>query len=173
MSKTLFIDCTVIFFLSIVILFCWYLSRRLKHIHRIKTQLEPLFQQFSEHIDQISDRVEQLAVVTKEGRKELEVKIPQALSLKDDFEILLEHSNKIAKRLDKIIEKAQLVETNLHKAIQKYTLHVPPNTQFPTPEKEEYYENEDKYYEENEKQGPVIKNYGIGGRFLSALKGIR
>ncbi len=81
-------------------------------------QLTPFIRSFSSYLTQISQNIDKLKETTETGRKELSEQIPQAMSLKDDFDILLEHSDKIARRLDQIIEKAQQVEKHLQQTVQ-------------------------------------------------------
>lgn len=103
------------------IIFCWRLNKRLMGMKQMGAQLTPFIRNFSSYLTQISQSIDKLKETADVGHKSLSEQIPQAMSLKDDFDILLEHSDKIAKRLDQVIEKAQQTEKLLQQAVQMAT----------------------------------------------------
>ena len=119
--SNLLLDGFMLVLLFMAIVFCWRLNKRLQNMRQMGAQMAPFMKSFSGYVNQISQDIETLRQTAEVSHKDLGEKIPQALSLKDDFDILLEHSEKIAARLDQIIEKAQLTEQHLQQTVQTAT----------------------------------------------------
>jgi hypothetical protein len=119
--SNLLLDAFMLVLLFMAILFCWRLNKRLQGMRQMGAQMAPFMKNFSGYVNQISKDIETLKETAEISHKDLSEKIPQALSLKDDFDILLEHSEKIAARLDQIIEKAQIAEQHLQQTVQTVT----------------------------------------------------
>lgn len=119
--NNILLDGFMVTLLFMAIIFCWRLNKRLMGMKQMGAQLTPFVRNFSSYLTQISQSIDKLKETADVGHKGLSEQIPQAMSLKDDFDILLEHSDKIAKRLDQIIEKAQQTEKLLQQAVQAAT----------------------------------------------------
>ena len=116
--NNILLDGFMVTLLFMAIIFCWRLNNRLMGMKQMGAQLTPFVRNFSSYLTQISQSIDKLKETADVGQKGLTEQIPQAMALKDDFDILLEHSDKIAKRLDQIIEKAQQTEKLLQQAVQ-------------------------------------------------------
>jgi hypothetical protein len=116
--SNLLLDGLMLILLFMAILFCWRLNKRLQGMRQMGAQMAPFMKNFSGYVSQISQNINTLKHAAEISQKDLGESIPKALALKDDFDILLEHSEKIAARLDQIIEKAQLIEKNLEQTVQ-------------------------------------------------------
>ncbi len=119
--NNILLDGFMVTLLFMAIIFCWRLNKRLMGMKQMGTQLTPFIRNFSSYLTQITQSIDKLKETSEIGHKGLSEQIPQALSLKDDFDILLEHSDKIAKRLDQVIEKAQQTEKLLQQTLQMAT----------------------------------------------------
>ncbi|MDP3371447.1 MAG: hypothetical protein Q8S21_00925 [Candidatus Paracaedibacteraceae bacterium] len=78
-------------------------------------KFSPVLKNVEGRIAQISyttERLKMIADTTNYGTKD---QIPLAINLKDDLNILLEYSDKIAKRLDEVLEKARDIDIKVQK----------------------------------------------------------
>jgi hypothetical protein len=117
MTNILF-DILMIGLLVVAIIFCYRLNVRLNTMKEMGTELSPFMKYMSDYLGQISqsiDKLKQVADVSKQGLNE---NIPLAINLKDDFDLLLEHSEKMLKRLDEVIDKARAVDQRLQQTMR-------------------------------------------------------
>lgn len=114
------IDVSITLFLLVSIFLCTRLTLRLRNMKKISSEISPFIKRFAEYVNKTEKSVDHFKKATEEGSKILNEKIPQALSLKSDFEVLLEHCEKIADRLDKIIKNVEVVESNLENVSKLY-----------------------------------------------------
>lgn len=111
-------DGLIVSLLIMAILFCWRLNRRLQHMREMSEDLSPFMKNLAIYVTNISTSIDKLKQVAQIGEQSLSTHIPKATLLKDDFDILLEHSEKIANRLDEVIEKARQMDHQLHHTLQ-------------------------------------------------------
>lgn len=115
----LFFDVLMAGLLVAAIIFCWRLNGRLKTMRQMGAELSPFMKNMTNCLGQISQSIDKLKQVADLGNQGLNEHIPIAISLKDDFDILLEYSDKMARRLDEVIEKAREIDQQLQK-----TMHI-------------------------------------------------
>jgi hypothetical protein len=115
----LFFDVLMAGLLVAAIIFCWRLNGRLKTMRQMGAELSPFMKNMTNYLGQISQSIDKLKQVADLGNQGLNEHIPVAISLKDDFDILLEYSDKMARRLDEVIEKAREIDQQLQK-----TMHI-------------------------------------------------
>ncbi|MDP4725472.1 MAG: hypothetical protein NWS47_04205 [Alphaproteobacteria bacterium] len=113
----LFFDLLLAGLLVAAIVFCWRLNGRLKTMRQMGAELSPFMKNMTSYLGQISQSIDKLKQVADLGNQGLNEHIPVAISLKDDFDILLEYSDKMARRLDEVIEKAREIDQRLQKTI--------------------------------------------------------
>jgi hypothetical protein len=113
----LFFDIIMVGLLVAAIIFCWRLNGRLKTMRQMGAELSPFMKNMTNYLSQISQSIDKLKQVADLGNHGLNEHIPVAISLKDDFDILLEYSDKMARRLDEVIEKAREVDQRLQQTI--------------------------------------------------------
>lgn len=101
------------------IVFCWRLNGRIKSMRQMGAELSPFMKNMTSYLNQISQSIDKLKQVADLGNQGLNEHIPVAINLKDDFDILLEYSDKMARRLDEVIEKAREMDQQLQK-----TMHI-------------------------------------------------
>jgi hypothetical protein len=116
--QTLIVDIFMISLLFMAIIFCWRLNVRLKHMRTMGEDLSPFMRNLSVYLGNISTTIDKLRQVAEIGDSSLNEKIPTAMALKEDFDILLEHSEKMAQRLDEVIDKARQMDRQLHHTLQ-------------------------------------------------------
>jgi len=114
----LFFDIIMIGLLLAAILFGLKLSGRLKTMRDLGAELSPFMKNMSGYLGQISNSIDALKKVADLGNQGLNEHIPVAINLKEDFDLLLEHSDKMAKRLDEIIEKAREMDQRLQQTVR-------------------------------------------------------
>ena len=119
----LFFDVVMIGLLVAAIIFCWRLNARLKTMRQMGVELSPFMKNMANYLGQISQSIDKLKQVADLGNQGLNEHIPVAISLKDDFDILLEYSEKMARRLDEVIEKAREIDQRLQQ-----TMHIAETT---------------------------------------------
>jgi hypothetical protein len=110
-------DIILVALLVVGILFCYQLNSRLKNIRHMGEELSPFMKNVSGYIGHISGAIDKLKGLTDSNAQSLQEKIPEVLNLKDDFDILLEYGERMANRLDEIIEKARSVDTRLKETL--------------------------------------------------------
>jgi hypothetical protein len=115
----LFFDVLMVGLLIAAIIFCWRLNGRLKAMRQMGAELSPFMKNMTSCLSQISQSIDKLKQVADLGNQGLNEHIPVAISLKDDFDILLEYSDKMARRLDEVIAKAREVDQRLQQ-----TMHI-------------------------------------------------
>ncbi|MES2608248.1 MAG: DUF6468 domain-containing protein [Pseudomonadota bacterium] len=116
MTSLLF-DVMMVGLLIAAIIFCWRLNGRLKTMRQMGAELSPFIKNMTNYLGQISQSIDKLKQVADLGNQGLNKHIPVAISLKDDFDILLEYSDKMARRLDEVIEKAREIDQRLQQTI--------------------------------------------------------
>ncbi len=99
--------------LGMAIIFCWRLNIRLQSMRKMGADLSPFMKNLAGYLQQISGTIDKLKYIADTSHRGLNEQIPAATALKDDFDILLEHSEKMARRLDEVIEKAQQMDRQL------------------------------------------------------------
>ncbi|MES2252318.1 MAG: hypothetical protein V4482_01365 [Pseudomonadota bacterium] len=114
----LFFDVIMVGLLLAAIVFCLKLSGRLKTMRDLGAELSPFMKNMSGYLGQISNSIDTLKKVADLGNQGLNEHIPVAINLKEDFDLLLEHSDKMAKRLDEIIEKAREMDQRLQQTVR-------------------------------------------------------
>lgn len=115
---SLFFDITLVTLLFAAIIFCYRLNARLKNMKQMGEELSPFLKNVAGYISQISQTIDKLKSVTDSSNEVLNEKIPLAITLKDDFDILLEYSEKMAMRLDDVIAKAREVDKSLQETLR-------------------------------------------------------
>lgn len=95
------------------IVFFWRVSQRLDSVQKIGGTLSPFLKMMSQFVQNISQSLRELKNIVAMNEDTLTEKIPKATELRDDLEVLLEHGEKLAKRLDHILGEAQHVERSL------------------------------------------------------------
>ena len=114
----LFFDGTLVGLLIIAIIFCWRLNIRLKAMRQMGTELSPFMKSMSACLGQISQSIDKLKHVADLGNHGLNENIPVAINLKDDFDLLLDYSDKMARRLDEVIERAREMDQQLQQTLR-------------------------------------------------------
>ena len=114
----LFFDVLIAVLLVMAIVFCLRLNGRLKSMRQMGAELTPFMKNMSGYLGQISQSIDKLKQVADLGNQGLNEHIPVAINLKDDFDLLLEHSDKMARRLDEVIEKAREMEQRLQQTVR-------------------------------------------------------
>lgn len=95
------------------IVYAWRTSAKM---HNIKNEMKPVTRQLGSYLNTIGQHVQQLRETTENNRKVLTEQLPQAKALRDDFEVFLDHGQRLADRLDALLEQAYAVERNLREA---------------------------------------------------------
>ncbi len=116
--KTIFFDLVMISLLIGAIIFCYRLNNRIKTLREMGTELSPFMNNLSNYLGRISQSVDKLKQISDLGNKSLNENIPIAINLKDDFDLLLEYSDKMANRLDELIAKARDVDQKLQQTLR-------------------------------------------------------
>ncbi len=127
-------DLLIISLLIMAIIFCIKLNKRLKTMREMGEDLSPFMKNLSLYLQNISSSIDKLKTVADISEKGLNHSLPAAKALKDDFDILLEHADKIAARLDDVIEKARAMDHQLHHTMQLTKAHQRNDGTFSTPE---------------------------------------
>lgn len=91
------------------------LYRRINKVQSLSENVSIFLKKFGYHTQQIANQVLSLERTSNECVSS--DKLPQMLSLRDDFDILLEHAEKLASRLDRIIDDAIIIEEKLKKSV--------------------------------------------------------
>lgn len=112
-------DVFLVVLLVAAIVFCWRLNGRIQSMRQMGAELSPFMKNMTSYLSQITQSIDKLKQVADLGNQGLNEHIPVAINLKDDFDILLEYSDKMARRLDEAIEKAREMDQQLQK-----TMHV-------------------------------------------------
>ncbi len=99
--------------LGMAIIFCWRLNVRLQSMRKMGADLSPFMKNLANYLHHISGTIDKMKYIADTSHRGLNEQIPAATALKDDFDILLEHSDKMARRLDEVIEKAQQMDRQL------------------------------------------------------------
>jgi hypothetical protein len=114
----LFFDGTLVGLLIVAIIFCWRLNTRLQAMRQMGTELSPFMKSMSGCLGQISQSIDKLKQVADLGNQGLNENIPVAINLKDDFDLLLDYSDKMARRLDEVIERAREMDQQLQQTLR-------------------------------------------------------
>jgi hypothetical protein len=112
MTNMLF-DIFIASLLGMAIIFCWRLNVRLQSMRKMGADLSPFMKNLASYLHHISGTIDKLKYIADTSHRGLNEQIPAATALKDDFDILLEHSEKMARRLDEVIENAQQMDRQL------------------------------------------------------------
>ena len=92
---------------------CWVLARKMYRFKEVTTTLTPSINQVSGYVNQVSKQMETFKNISDQQKQFFTHSMPKAQALQDDLQTLLEHCEKIATRLDHIIDQATGVEKNL------------------------------------------------------------
>ena len=108
--QSIILDITIIGLLIGVMGYSWYLSRKLKLIKGVSSELAPILQNLSQVVSQVSINIDQLRRTSLDVKESLDKQLPKASALKDDLAFLMEHGDKLGDRLDRqfdLIRNAQ------------------------------------------------------------------
>ena len=111
------IEIGIVSLLVIALGFCWRIHKRLMAFRNVQSQIEPSYEKFTGLLGQINKYIEVLKITSDNTSENLQKHIPQGKVLKDDLDILIDHSNRVAKRLDSLIDQAIQAETQLKKTV--------------------------------------------------------
>lgn len=111
-------DLFLVSLLFIAIVFCFKLNARLKSMRQMGEELSPFMKNVAGYIGQISQTIDRLKAISDTSNQGLNDQIPLAVNLKDDLDILLEYSDKMAKRLDEVIDKARSIDVKLQETLR-------------------------------------------------------
>lgn len=121
MTQTI-IDVIVMLGVTSALGFIVYFGRKLNTLKRMSRNINPSLQSFSNYLEEAEKNITTFQSIIENGQKSLGETVPKAQVLKEEFNVLLEHSEKIAKRLDNIILTAQETEKNLRVTLQDLLL---------------------------------------------------
>ncbi|MCX7338817.1 MAG: hypothetical protein NTX76_06035 [Alphaproteobacteria bacterium] len=174
--NNILIDGFMIVLLLMAIVFCWRLNKRLQGMKQIGGDLQPFLRHFSTYIGKISQQIDTLREAADQGHNGLSEKIPRAASLKDDLDILLEHSEKISTRLDILIGKAQQIEKRLHQTVELATRGRYQPLSSPTTHGYGEQDSVQPIHHQPEQEPQVhsfVRDFPIDRNLLSTLRGLR
>jgi hypothetical protein len=113
---------------------CWILARKIYRFKEVTSAITPNIHQVSGYVNQISKQIETFKNVSDQQKQFFTKNMPKAQALEDDLQTLLEHCEKIATRLDHLIDQATSVEKNLQDILISHVSRPTNNTKpFYTP----------------------------------------
>jgi hypothetical protein len=115
----LVMDSLVVMLLIMAIVFCWRLNGRVQNMKQVGQEFKPFVKNLSSYLSQITGQIDKLRETTEVSHKTLGQQLPQGMRLKDDFDVMLDHGEKLAQRLDDVLEKAYRVERQLNEILYR------------------------------------------------------
>lgn len=101
---SILLDLVMIGLLGGVIVVSYRLNAKLQNLRKMEGEVGPVLQHFSVMMNQITQKVERLKQSTEELHGKISQQLPKAQVLRDDLHYLMEHGERLAKKLDHIIE---------------------------------------------------------------------
>ena len=123
---SLIIDCVMITLLIGVMFYSWKMGRKLKALRSISHEMSPVLQDLSKVLAQTQINLAQLRTTAKDIEAELNKKLPEAESIRDDLTMLVEHGNKLGDRLDNKMDAARELDKAIKPAIEETELQETP-----------------------------------------------
>lgn len=115
----LVMDVLVVALLMMAILFCWRLNGRIQNMKQVGQEFKPFIKNLSSYLTQITGQIDKLREATDISHKTLGQQLPKGMRLKDDFDVIFDHGEKLAQRLDSVLEKAYRVERQLNEILYR------------------------------------------------------
>ncbi|MBA4249279.1 MAG: hypothetical protein C0432_00965 [Candidatus Puniceispirillum sp.] len=109
----------VCFILFLAIIFFMQLLKKLKHFDTTSEKISPFLKTVLKAAETMSKNIEKLDRLSQENKRAIQEHIPGAQHLRDDFDVLITISEKLALRLEDSIVKARKAESDLSLVLQK------------------------------------------------------
>lgn len=106
---SLIIDCVMIALLIGVMFYSWRMGKKLKVLKSISNDMSPVLHDLSKVLAQTQINLAQLRTTAKTIEAELDKKLPEAESIRDDLTLLVEHGNKLGNRLDDKLDAVRAI----------------------------------------------------------------
>ena len=106
----LILDALLILIVGWGMFYAWRTSAKMQ---TIKNEMKPVTRQLGTYLTTIGDHLKQFKAVTESNKQTLSKQVPEAQALREDFEAMLDHGNRLAERLDKLLDQAYSVEKDL------------------------------------------------------------
>ncbi len=109
----------ICFILFLAVIFFMQLLKKLKHFDNTSEKISPFLKTVLGAVETMSKSIEKLDRVSQDNKRAIQEHIPQAQHLRDDFDVLITISEKLALRLEDSIVKARKTESDLSSVLQK------------------------------------------------------
>ena len=104
-----------------VMFYSWRMAKKLKALKSISHEMSPVLQDLSKVLAQTQINLAQLRTTAKDIESELNKKLPEAESIRDDLTMLVDHGNKLGDRLDDKLDAVRAI----NKATQPVSIEEP------------------------------------------------
>lgn len=107
------------FILFLAVIFFIQLLKKIKNFDVASEKISPFLKTILGAAEKMSKNIDKLDQIAQENKQAIHNHIPQAQQLRDDFDVLISISEKLALRLDESIQKARKSEHELENLLNK------------------------------------------------------
>lgn len=107
------------FILFLAVIFFIQLLKKIKNFDLTSEKISPFLKTILGAAETMSKNIEKLDKIAQDNKQAIQNHIPEAQQLRDDFDVLISISEKLALRLDESIQKARKAEHELEQILCK------------------------------------------------------